>query len=303
MKRVILPIVLTLFFLNKSVACLNGETRLLKADIFLYEDRQGKVPYGHLFNDRVHLEEAIHQLDSLYKVTRDLDYLSDKGLLLIVLERYDDAVKLYLQIEKLQANRYSTASNIGTAYELLGQNEKALKWIRKSVEIDPTSHKNSEWIHAKILEAKIKGEQFYTTSFLLNTDFGSDKLPKSKMNKDQLQKMSEALYYQLNERVSFVQPKEKIVAQLLFDLGNIAFLLGNYQDALGDYEQAEKYGFEGTLMKQRKQEARNLSRSKQHQTTIHKKASFGTNAFWLSGAALLILGLVMLLKRRKRSIG
>ena len=87
----------------------------------------------------------------------DLDYLSDKGFVLIISGRYSEAIDLYLQIEKLEPNRYSTASNIGTAYEMIGENEKALHWIKRAVAIDPASHDNSEWIHVNILEAKIHG--------------------------------------------------------------------------------------------------------------------------------------------------
>ena len=168
-----------------------------------------------------------------------------------VLKRYEEAIALYLQIEKMQPLRYSTASNIGTAYELIGQNENALKWIKRSVAINAKSHYHSEWIHVKILEAKIKGENFITTSFLLNADFGNESYPKSQSKNEDLEDLATALFYQLNERISFVKPKEKIVAQLLFDLGNIAFLLGNYNDAKADYEQAIKYGFSSRMIENR----------------------------------------------------
>lgn len=246
MKSVI-ALFFTLLLFKQTFACLNGESKALKDGTVLFLDLEGNVPYGHEFFEW-DFELKVKHLDSLYKATRDLDYLSDKGLLLILLKRYNEAVKLYLEIERLEPNRYSTASNIGTAYELLGQNEQALKWIRKAVEIDPDSHHNSEWIHVKILEAKIKGQEFYTTRFLLNTDFGLERKPVSELSRHEIRKLSAALYYQLNERVSFVKPKEKIVAQLLFDLGNLAFLLGDYNDALADYNEAKKYGFGGELL-------------------------------------------------------
>jgi hypothetical protein len=71
------------------------------------------------------------------------------------------------------------------------------------------------------------------------------------MTTKQLQDLSIALYYQLNERISFVKPKEKIVAQLLFDLGNVSFLLENYKDALAIYKQAKRYGYKDKLIVQR----------------------------------------------------
>jgi len=132
MKR-LATIILTLFFINQTFACLNGDSKVLKDGTFLYEDREGSVPYGHEFY-KDDFENGIKKLDSLYNAIKDLDYLSDKGQLLILLERYEEAIKLYLKIEKIEPNRYSTASNIGTAYELFGQNENALKWIKKAVE-------------------------------------------------------------------------------------------------------------------------------------------------------------------------
>ena len=304
MKGILIIPILALLFLNKTFACLNGESMVLKDGTFLFEDREGNVPYGHIFNGDEGFNDGIKQLDSLYKKTKDLDYLSDKGLLLILLKRYDEAVKLYLDIEKLEPNRYSTASNIGTAYELIGQNEKALFWIKKSVEIDPKSHKSSEWIHVKILEAKIKGQEFYTSSFLLNTEFGIETNPISKLNKDELEKLSDGLYYQLNERVSFVEPKEKIVAQLLFDLGNIAFLLNNYSDAVADYEQAKTYGFTGELIEQRIKEADRLSKKSKQTTkseTSKSQKSFFSYGLLILGAIIATTFIAIIYRRRKKN--
>lgn len=298
-----------MFFYNQTYACLNGESKELKDGTFLYVDREGNIPYGHDYYKN-NFEIEIIKLDSLYFATKDLDYLSDKGLLLILLERYEEAIKIYLKIEKIEPNRYSTASNIGTAYELFGQNENALKWIKKAVKIDPKSHNNSEWIHIKILEAKIKGEQFYTTNFLLNTEFGSDTLPSSSMTKQQLQDLSNALYYQLNERISFVKPKEKIVAQLLFDLGNIAFLLGKYNDANSDYEQAVLYGYSGQLINQRLKQTSEFIKNTNHQTKqqtkqvkvrVQEQTSYLNYIFWILGGLLLTLLTVIIYRQKKKN--
>lgn len=305
MKQILITTILTLLFFGKNLACLNGESKILKDGTFLYEDREGNIPYGHdfLIED---FESGIKQFDSLYTATKDLDYLSDKGLLLILLERYEEAISLYLKIEKIEPNRYSTSSNIGTAYELSGQNEKALKWIKNSVGLDPKSHNNSEWIHIRILEAKIKGEQFYTTNYLLNKEFGSEALPNSDMTKQQLQDLSNALYYQLNERISFVKPKEKIVAQLLFDLGNIAFLLTNYHDASADYEQAKLYGYSDQLIEKRMEQVKRRIKQEEQQpeqktVKTQNKSSFLTYGFLILGGLLLTILTIIIYKRREKT--
>lgn len=277
----------------------------LKDGTYLYEDFKGWVPYGHMFLNEKEYEVKIRDLDSLYKATNDLDYLSDKGLLLILLKKYEKAIQLYLEIEKKKPGRYSTASNLGTVYELAGQNENALKWIKKAIEIDPNSHNGSEWLHEKVLEAKLKGEQYFTSRFLLNTDFGSELLPSTSLTHDELNNLSHVLYYQLNERVSFVKPKDKIVSQLMFDLGNVAFLLRNYYDAIDDYEQAKRYGFSDPLLEIRIKESERLkqmpvaslkrSKVKVYNSKI-KYYIFGISAF-----VVLSLFMVVVLKRRKKA--
>jgi len=49
--------------------------------------------------------------------------------------------------------------DLGTAYELAGKNEPALRWIREGLRRNPNSHKGTEWLHVKILEAKIEQEK------------------------------------------------------------------------------------------------------------------------------------------------
>ena len=79
----------------KAFACLNGETKTLKNGFLIYIDYRGVVPYGHNFDGGVS-SKLLLELDNIYKKTNDIDYLSDKGYVLIVLKKYDEALKLYL---------------------------------------------------------------------------------------------------------------------------------------------------------------------------------------------------------------
>lgn len=249
MKKIFFLLILNSFVCNQSFSCLNGASKVLKDGTFLYQDGEGNVPTGHVFENSEKFEKGILQLDSLYKATKDLDYLSDKGLLFILLKQYKKAIDLYLEIEKIEPNRYSTASNIGTAYELIGQNENALSWINKAIKINPAAHNNSEWIHANILQAKIQGDSLINSSFLIKTKFtwrddeNSDE-PETKLSKVELQNLADALYYQLNERVSFIKGKDKIISKLMFYLGEITYLQKNYADALTIYSFARNYADE-----------------------------------------------------------
>lgn len=231
----------------KSFACLNGDTKELKNGVLIYIDHRGLVPHGHHFATD-NFSKIIKQLDSTYNKTKDIDYLSDKGYLLIVQRKYNEALNLYLNIEKTNPNRYSTASNLGTLYELMGENQKAYTWIKKSIEINPESHNGSEWLHLKILEAKIKNLKTVTGSFLINTSFGDTGLPQTHLSKEEIDKLAKAVYFQVNERISFIEPKDKIISILLFELGNLVEIIGEHENALLIYKRARIYGYDNDLL-------------------------------------------------------
>jgi len=133
----------------------------------------------------------------------------------------------------------------------MGKNKKAYEWIKKSIEIDSKSHKGSEWLHLKILEAKIKNLKEVSGEFLINTTFGLETNPKTKLSKEELEKLEKALYYQLNERITFIKPKDQIVAVLLFELGNIALLTKDYLSTSEIYQLSKTYGFQNELVNKR----------------------------------------------------
>jgi tetratricopeptide (TPR) repeat protein len=234
----------------KTFACLNGETKTLKNGVMVYVDFRGLVPHGHRFYIE-NFTKLISELDSLYKKTNNIDYLSDKGYVLIVQKKYEEALKLYRNIEKIKPNRYSTASNLGTLYELMGENQKAYQWIKKSIEINPESHNGSEWLHLRILEAKIKKMKNVSGEFLINTDFGDSVVPQTKLSKKELETLSKAVYYQVNERMSFIKPKDEIISVLLFELGNMVRIIGEKENAIRIYNLSKEYGFQNELINSR----------------------------------------------------
>ncbi len=306
MRKPFFSLIFGVLFSIPVFGCLNGESLRLEDGSVLYEDYEGYVPYGHQFRDNGELMQTLASLEKSYKETGKIEYLSDKGLILIIQGKYKEAIDLYKKIEQLQPNRYSTASNIGTAYELTGNNLEALQWIEKAVKIDPISHFRSEWIHINILKAKIKGEKYITSKFLIEQDFGNKKYPESDLEKEELFKIREMIYYQLNERISFVKPKDKIVAQLLFDLGNTSYLFGEKEEALETYKIAKEYGFDQLILKERMtlysppvidNLERKVMREIKHQIKPTRKARL--IGIFVSVFALIFSGLIVFVFRKK----
>lgn len=252
MKSILRLVTFILIFQTQfSFGCLNGETLELKNGVLLYHDSEYMdIPKGHDFYKH-DFEAIIKDLRKLYKETNDIDYLSDVGVVLILQKKYNEAIKLYNQIEKTHPNRYSTASNLGTIYELTGDNINALKWIEKSIKLNFNSHKASEWIHVNILKAKVNG-LIFSSQNIINTDFSFESFPKTDLTDNNLSSLRFQIYFQLNERMSFIKEKEKSIAVLLFDLANIDYLLGEKSSQYKElYKMAIDYGFDQKFIEDR----------------------------------------------------
>jgi tetratricopeptide (TPR) repeat protein len=163
------------------------------------------------------------------------------------------AAAILQDVEQHHPGHYHTAANLGTAYELLGKNEDALRWIKEGIKRNPQSHQGSEWLHVRILETKIalqKDKDWLKTRSVTGLDFGTADLahfPGSYPRGNQGQvleagQVESALTYQLHERLEFIAPPEAVVSSLLFDLANLHALLHDSQAARPVYEMAWKYG-------------------------------------------------------------
>ena len=258
MIRVICLFLLSFFAIAQSIACVQGLQELNDGTVVSVENQNLVIPKG---NTLIHQDEKVLlRLDSLWKATKKIDYLSDYALVLIVNGKYEEAKNSYLQLEKIKPGQYVTASNLGTVYELLGENKNALAWIQKALQLNPVSHDSSEWLHIRILEAKINGDKLINTNFLLHTDFGRDSMPVSELSKAELEQLRKALFYQLNERLTFIHSQDKIVAQLLFDLADISLLTGMNIYQVNDlYSMAKKYGYANPIWEKRHINAKKLS--------------------------------------------
>jgi tetratricopeptide (TPR) repeat protein len=300
--RKILTIVLILSFSN-AIACLNEYRTKLTGEVFESE-LGGGAPYADEL-DASELQKELARLDSLFKIDKSHETLSDYGVILIYLGRYNEAIDLYRRIEREKPGLYATAANIGTAFELIGQNDSAYHYIAKAISIDPNSHEGSEWIHLKILEAKNKlgdDPNYLEDNSILGLDFGDAEKPVDPSKTD-LYTLEDQLRFQLRERMTFVKPMDIVVGQLLFDLGNIQALTRDVQSALECYEYADKYGYKDHVMDKRIGAFKPLALKA---TIANESANSAKQYPWLTliGVGVLGIGLVVLVRKivRRRTL-
>lgn len=133
---------------------------------------------------------------------------TDYAVALIHLGRQAEAINILTTLEAKRPGVYTTASNLGTAFELAGNLEAAAKWIATGIERNAASHGGTEWLHLAILRAKIqlRSDPAWLSRHSV-LDLADRREPADIVH---------AIEHQLNERLNFVQPTDAIVCDLFF---------------------------------------------------------------------------------------
>jgi tetratricopeptide (TPR) repeat protein len=204
-------------------------------------------PITCLRDHRVHEERASATLGTAPGADATVEAHSDHAALLVYKGRPQEAIALLEAVERQHPGSYVVAANLGTAYELAGNDAEALRWIGEGIKRNPASHDGTEWLHVKILEAKIalaRDPSWLETHSVLGLDFGEDAiptLPQQWPEGQDLPSTRKALQYQLRERLGFVKPPDPIVGALLADLGSLVAIDTVVEHAVPIYDLALTY--------------------------------------------------------------
>lgn len=223
--------------------------------------------------------------------------LEAEALELVFAGRFAEALPLLEKAEEIAPGDYSIAANLGTTYELTGDNASALRWIREAVKRNPASHHGTEWVHVLVLEAKLRAA---ARSLAAGNGPAERLLPVPDRLKEETmieaggerrpaREVREAISYQLRERMVFVKPKDVPVADLLFSLAVLNANLVSVESAKDVLALAELYGFSDTESVGRLREA--IS----HALLV---SGLRTAAAWAAGIGLL--GAALHLAYRKK---
>jgi hypothetical protein len=208
--------------------------------------------------DAAAAEAIVQRLEKAHAVQPTLKNSNDLGVARLLTGKIDAAIALFRETEKKFPGSALVAANLGTALELKGENEEALKWIREGMSRDASEHQESEWLHARILAAKIalaRDPDWFEKNAVMGYGFGTGEVPVAPeilpFEKGKLKGGSELLrqiLYQLQERTEFVKPPDAFVGDLYASAGDLAIAAGlsplDGGDAAADsyYERALEYG-------------------------------------------------------------
>jgi len=190
------------------------------------------------------------RMEQKLRGAKGFDERNDYAVALMYLGRAGEAVDLLEQLEKEKPGDYATAANLGTAYELAGRNREARQWIQEGIKRNSDSHYGTEWLHVKILDAKIQQEAdpaYFDKHSVLNLDYRAlapqaEKIPVNGEARD-VKNVTDALLFQLSERLKFVKNADPVVASLLFDYAAIEAGTGALEPARALLKMAAEYGY------------------------------------------------------------
>lgn len=173
---------------------------------------------------------------------------NDYAIALMYLGRAAESVELLKQLEQERPGQFYVAANLGTAYELAGNNTEALKWINEGIRRNPADHDGTEWLHAKILEAKLAHEKdahYFEKHSVLELQPGQISDAKLTLSGKTMtpQELAKAIEYQLGERLQFVKKPDPSVASLLFDYAAIEAATKSMESAKHILKMATDYGY------------------------------------------------------------
>jgi tetratricopeptide (TPR) repeat protein len=156
----------------------------------------------------------------------------DKSDELLQAGKVDEALGLLEATEKTIPEDALVASALGSAYELKGALEEALTWIREGIKRDAGVHHGSEWLHARMIDARLalaKDSNWFQKNNVLGLDFGKDDVPVAPeilpieqgriKGADQL---LDQISYQLTQRTKTVKPPEPVIGDLYASAGDLA---------------------------------------------------------------------------------
>lgn len=263
-----------------------------------------------------------------------LENSNDFGVALLLSGKPGEAIALFRETEKKFPGSARVAANLGSALELQGNYDEALEWIREGIVRDVSLHRGSEWLHERVLKARVVlpyDPKWFDRESVIGLDFGDGEVPvapeilpfekgKLKGAQDLLRQVD----YQLLERTKYSKPPDPVIGNLFASGGDLAIssglslLDGGTEDAKRYYQSALEYGaphadlirkrlarYESDLAKMPPPKPKKAEDIAEYPTAVESLESSGRmfTVFVVAAFVLAIGGIVVhMLRRRGRRI-
>jgi tetratricopeptide (TPR) repeat protein len=212
MRLKLLFLNLLLLISGSLFPCGNSYRRSANTDVYKNGNTLSSFKFREGFNNSSLLEELNKLADAVKSELNLFEDENDKALTYMRMGEYDKAFEILTRLEKEKPNEYNIIANLGTLYELKGDNEKALTYIKRAVALNSQSHHGSEWFHIKVLEAKLMGKN--------NDWWRSHSVLDLNINQKEPEIIISDITYQLKERLPFTKKPDIMMAAILNETGD-----------------------------------------------------------------------------------
>ncbi|RYD41761.1 MAG: tetratricopeptide repeat protein [Verrucomicrobiaceae bacterium] len=244
-----LLILLALLLTHPATACINVDGTSIDGSVGSFD---GVLHYDQTLKAVLHEtpEEQAALLQTRYQNPPENPFSRKEleGVVHILRGNPAQAITIFKELEVDRPGQYSTAANLGTAYELNGELENALTWIRQGLVRNNNSHHDTEWLHVEILKTRIKLREdpdYLRQNHVINLPDTYIFSSPVRIGDDTraVSDIQSAILHQLKERILFVKPPDSVVADLLFTLGQITAHTMNLESSLGLLNMSSDYGY------------------------------------------------------------
>ena len=189
--------------------CGNSYHRNTHTTDYLKDNQLEGFRFRKGFDQSVLLQELTKITDAISADLNLFENENDKALAYLRMGKTTEAISILERLEKEKPNEYNVIANLGTAYELAGRNQEALRYISRAMQLNSQSHQGSEWFHIQVLEAKLQNKK-------PDWWIGHPVLHFSHLKKDTATIISD-MVYQLKERLPFTPRPDLMMAAILRD--------------------------------------------------------------------------------------
>jgi tetratricopeptide (TPR) repeat protein len=193
--------------------------------------------YFKKFNKNFNVKKickSLPKIEEKLKESGDYKDLSDYAIALMKLGLFEEAKDILVELEFAHPEEYKLASNLGTAYELVGEVDSAIKYINYGMELNSNAHEGSEWVHIKVLETK---NHLKEDSTWLENHTVLELSEKQEADSSVLHQ----IFIQAHERFPFTPGPDSIMASIMVDLADCFAAKTSIEHAKAMYQIAKEH--------------------------------------------------------------
>ncbi|HEX2616286.1 MAG TPA: hypothetical protein VHL57_02025, partial [Flavobacteriales bacterium] len=226
------------FLVLPTSACINGYARVPGVIVVEEEDHA-------LGGIEINSEElAAYIKERTHACAKKLGHsCNDLVIAHLYAKHWKEAVELSTKLVALYPNEYNVVITHAAALELNGRTAEAIPVMEWALELNPTSHKRSEWIHLNLLKQRLLGESGVDPSALIGVELhrGDSLVAPDTLD---LNALLAQLHYQITDRHYFTPEHDPLFGALLFAYADVLRLTNYRSTSARFYTMAKEYGFD-----------------------------------------------------------